>query len=57
MAVTGSAVVTGTPAGIPNVTTYNVGIGSQQWNGTIASMQEYNGVAFTDAELLAAVVL
>lgn len=60
MAITGNSVITIAIPAAPPVNTMWIGSligGIQQWNGTIASIQEYNGVAFTDDELLAAVAL
>ena len=58
--MTGGAVITDTSATIPPITTLTVGgppYGAGHWSSTIASLNEYNGVALSDADLLAAVVL
>ena len=58
--MTGGAVITDTSATIPPITTLTVGgppSGTGHWSSTIASLNEYNGVALSNADLLAAVVL
>ena len=60
VAITGGSVIQGAITGVPAVTTMYIGslsANTQQLCSTIADMQEHNGVALSDADLLAAVAL
>ena len=58
--ITGGTVQADTAANLPPITTLNCGsdhAGANSWSSTIAALNEHNGVAMSDADLLAAVVL
>lgn len=58
--ITGGTVQTDTSAALPPITTLTVGgppSGIGHWSSTIAALNEHNGVALSDADLLAAVAL
>lgn len=58
--ITGGTVQTDTSATLPLITTLTVGgppSGVGHWSSTIAAINEHNGVALSDADLLAAVAL